>query len=488
MKNLLPFLLVGILQTAAAQTDTIQLTLPEVVRLAQDDAPDVLLAKTRLSNRNWFYQAFQSNYKPQIILDGTLPEFNRVVDRIALPEGLTFFNRTDLFTSADVRLSQNIAATGGQVYASTGLQRLDVFEGPSEGQQYVSTPVVVGFNQPLFAYNRLKWDRKIEPLRYEEATKQYVEEMEEVAFSTVDLFFRVFAEQLNVAAAQRNKANADSLFNISRGRFEVGRIAETELLQIELSAMNADADLAQAILNLQSSTERLRNFLGLTNPVRFSLLAPDQLPELTIDVDAALQYALEHRSEITGYRRRLLEAEAEVANAKADSGPNVNISGRLGLTKTSKQLGEVYGLPYDDYQQASVNFRVPIADWGAAKSQLKVAQSNMELEQMSVEQERVNFEQEVRLNVQQFDLIRNQVQLARRAYEVGIKREDITRKRYYIGKIGITDLNIAINEREAARRGYIGALRNFWLAYYDLRRLTLYDFERGAALGNAVTD
>ena len=49
------------------------------------------------------------------------------------------------------------------------------------------------------------------------------------------------------------------------------------------------------------------------------------------------------------------------------------------------------------------------------------------------------------------------------------KREQLTRNRYYIGKIDVTDLNIAINEKEGARRGYMNALREFWLAYYDLR-------------------
>jgi len=467
---------------ASAQPEKISLTLPEIVRLAQDEAPDALLAQTRLSNSNWFFQSFQSNYKPRILLDGRIGEFNRTVDRIAQPTGLTFFNRTDLFNSLDLSLSQNIAKTGGRVFASTGLQRLDVFAGPSEGTQYFSTPIAVGFEQPLFAHNQLKWDKKIEPLRYDEATKAYTEEMEDVAYRTVELFFNVFTEQLNLQAAEFNKANADTLFNISKGRFSVGRIAETELLQIELSTMNANANLAQAILNLQSSTERLRNYLGITNPVKFKLDAPTLLPEFDIDAEIALEQALKNRSQIIGYQRRLMEAESDVARAKAESNATINLSGQVGLTKTAKELSDSYATPLDDYQRASINLSIPIADWGAAKSRLKVAQSNQDLEKMSVEQERVNFEQEILLNVQQFDLVRNQVALAKRAYDVSIKRQDITRKRYYIGKIGITDLNIAIADQETARRSYVQALRNFWLAYYDIRRITLYDFEKGQPL------
>ncbi|MFT4761943.1 MAG: outer membrane protein [Paraglaciecola sp.] len=481
MKSLLKITLLTLLPFAVTSQETINLDLSEVVRLAQSDAPDALIAETRLSNRNWYFQAFLSGYKPQITFDATLPEFNRSVDRVALPTGVTFFNRTDLFSSAGIEMSQNITQTGGRVFASTELQRLDIFE-PTDGKQYFSTPIAVGFEQPLFGYNALKWNKKIEPLRYEEATKAFAEEMEGVAYRTVELFFNVFTEQLNVTAADFNKANADTLYNISTGRFSVGKIAETELLQIELSAMNANANLAQAVLNLQSSTERLRNFLGIKSPVQFALTAPDLLPEFEIDAENALKYALTNRSEVIGYQRRLLQAESEVAQAKAESGATVNLRGSIGLTKTSKELSDTYTTPYDDYQRASLRVSVPLADWGAGKAQLKVAQSNQDLEVMNVEQERVNFEQEILLNVQQFDLVRNQVALAKRAYDVSIKREDITRKRYYIGKIGITDLNIAISDMESARRNYIETLRVFWLAYYDIRRITLYDFEKGEAL------
>ena len=89
---------------------------------------------------------------------------------------------------------------------------------------------------------------------------------------------------------------------------------------------------------------------------------------------------------------------------------------------------------------------------------------------------------DILIKVQQFDLVRNQVKLAQRAYEASIKREDITRKRYLIAKIGITELNIAISEKEQARRNYVRALQNFWLAYYELRTLTLYDFAEDKSL------
>jgi predicted negative regulator of RcsB-dependent stress response len=45
-----------------------------------------------------------------------------------------------------------------------------------------------------------------------------------------------------------------------------------------------------------------------------------------------------------------------------------------------------------------------------------------------------------------------------------------------IGKIGVSDLYIAQNEKDQALESYVQALRSFWANYYRLRRVTLYDF------------
>ena len=192
----------------SAQTNTLRLSLPEVVALAQSDAPDVLIANTKLNNNYWRYQSFLADYKPQIDVQATVPNLNRSISSITLPDGTdAFINRALMSSSLDVRLSQQITATGGTVFASTGLERIDIFKtsSASASSSYLSAPISVGFIQPLFAYNRLKWNKKIEPLRYSERTKEYAEEMEGVAFEAANLFFDVLIAQLNLEAAIQDK-------------------------------------------------------------------------------------------------------------------------------------------------------------------------------------------------------------------------------------------------------------------------------------------
>lgn len=485
MKYYFQFILILVFSISAfAQPESIRMTLDETISRAKNEAPDVQISKTRLSNRYWFYQSYLSDYKPQINLESTLPNLNRSIQSIILPNGTqAFVPRSFMENSFGISLSQEVALTGGSIFAFTGLERLDIFKTDvtDKSLSYLSTPVVIGFSQPLFGFNRLKWNREIEPLKYEEANRVHVEELETVAFQSTNLFFDVLIAQLNVEALEKNKIDADSLFERSKGRFSVGKIAETELLQIELSAMNADADLAQARLSFQTNTERLRNFLGIEKEVLFDLVPPTEIPPVMIDETLALQYAKKYRSESIAFLRRLKEAEQEVSRAKADTGLQAELSGRFGLTQTANNLSDAYNDPIDQ-ERFSIQLTVPIADWGKSKARMEVAKSNQDLERMNVTQDRINFEREISIKVQQFDLLRNQVQLAKRAFDVSQKRLDITRKRYIIGKIGIVELNLALREQDAGRRSYYSALQAFWNAYYELRRLTLYDFEKNEPL------
>ncbi|MCX8209661.1 MAG: TolC family protein [Lewinella sp.] len=480
----LTLLLLSFFCTCVSAQEVYTLNLEEVVDIARSESPDMKLAETRLNNSLWRYRSFQADYKPQINLEATLPGLNRSIEPITLPDGSEdFVSRAFMRNSVNLFLSQPITATGGQVFLTTGLRRLDIFKTDinAGSLSYLSTPISIGFTQPLRTYNELKWRKKTEPLRYQENKREFNEAKEQAAATSSDLFFDLLIAQLTLEAATKNKVNADTLYQISQGRYSVGRIAETDLLQIELSVMNANAQLASADLNAQTANEQLRSFLGITTNAEFQLIPPDGIPTNNVDADQALQYALENRSLIIAFERRALEAEAEVDRAVKNNGFQVDINGQFGLSGTGNSFGNAYdGLI--DQEVVTLGIRVPIADFGKARSRIEVARSNQDLERLNITQEKISFERRIRLQVRQYDLLRNQVTLSDRAYEVSIRRQDITRKRYLIGKLSVTELNLAVKEQDAARGQYLSSLRNFWIGYYELRRLTLFDFITGDKL------
>lgn len=119
------------------------------------------------------------------------------------------------------------------------------------------------FSELKNLYNSYKWDQKIQPLLYQESQKQYVEALERVAVEASGYFFDALAAQQQEAVLLSNVANTDTLYQISKGRYELGKLAENELLQIELNLLNARNSLEQAGLTKGIAYRQLTQFLTL---------------------------------------------------------------------------------------------------------------------------------------------------------------------------------------------------------------------------------
>jgi outer membrane protein TolC len=347
--------------------------------------------------------------------------------------------------------------------------------------QYSGTPLEIGLIQPLFQFNDLRWDKKIEPLRYEESQREYFEDLEDVSVNTTRRFFSLMLAQINLEIAEKNVANNDTIFKIAQGRYNLGKIAENELLQLELQLMNSRQQAAQAKLDIETATLRLKTWVGLPEASELILALPEEIPEFAVDEEIALTYARANRSESIGFNRRKLEAQADVARAKGDTGPQADLFARFGLTNRSDQDGDwtdIYNDPRDQ-QVVQLGFQIPILDWGRRKSRVKTAEANQKMVQFTVDQEITTFDEEVMTQVRQFEMLKEQVKITRVADDIAQRRYNITKSRYSIGKISITDMNIALTEKDEAKARYIQSLEDYWNAYFNLRRLTLYDFERG---------
>ena len=462
--------------------EVISADINDIIQTAQSESPNFLLAKSFKNNAHWIYIASKSIFKPQLGFSATLPSINRSISPFTLPDGSrTFVTSSFITNQIGLNLRQVISATGGTVFVSTDLQRLDDLSSTFASTRYLSSPVSIGFDQPLFRLNPYKWDKREAEINYTASKKRYVEDRERIAFESVNNFFDLYISQLTLEEALRNSDYLDSLAVNAEGRFSVGRISETELLQIQLGAKNAKGNVAQLSLSVQNKIENLRDFLGIQKEVTFDLKTPSPITIYTIDKNKALEYALKNRSITEDFRLRLLNAERQMETAHKNNGPNLRLSGSFGLTQTAGSIDGAYQQLLDQ-EQVSLSIDIPIADFGRSKAQKEIAKSNLEVTQLQLKQDQVSFEREILVNVQQFELKRNQLKLAEEALEIAKKRVDIAKKRFVIGKIDVTNLNIAIQEELGAQQSYYSTLWDLWRAHYTIRNLTLYDFENDVPL------
>jgi outer membrane protein TolC len=458
-------------------------SLQEMVQRAKDNSPSSLRAKTIKENKYWQFRQFKADYNPQLRFNGTIPSYNQSYSSVTQPDGsIRYQEIKQNLVDLGIGLQQVIAPTGGIISVNTSTSRFDNFRSnPNEPKtQFLGTPVNVRLQQPIFAYNPYKWNKKIAPLIFEESKREYIQEMENVSMYVTELFFNFLIAQVNVEIATKNLKNSQDIYSIEKKRYEMGTTFEDDLLQIELQALQAKQDLAQARLSLESSSFAVNSYIGLNRSEEIFLQSPIEIPDFKVDVEQAIDLAFQNRAESLGFDRRKLEAESEVAYAKGQRF-DATFNASYGTNNTAYNWADVYGNPNT---QALVNLgiSVPILDWGRSKARMAQAMANQRLVAYTVQQDMVNFEQEIFTKVKNFLMIKERLNVTRVSDEVAQRRYDIAFKRYQTGNVTITNLNIAQNEKDSNKRAFFDSLKEYWMAYYELRALTLYDFEMNQLL------
>ncbi|MDR3351107.1 MAG: TolC family protein [Prevotellaceae bacterium] len=485
MKQLLFIILACIVSQAAAQTAqkyNYTYTLEEVLNLAQEQSPDALRTRNTYLASYWQYGSYRASQLPTLSFSASLPDFSHQYATLDLQDssGNQITRYVPSFISqinGTLSLSQNLP-TGGVVSISSSLDRQDRFLNSFNeyaGASYRTVPVSLNLRQSLFGVNEWKWDRKIEPLRYEEAKRNYLKQMETISLRAIQYFFDLAAAQQNLAIAEFNYANNDTLHKIAQGRYNIGTIGENDLLQSELNYLNAGSSLNQAQLDVDTYQNRLRSFLGFNELVTVAISLPTGVPNTILDLEEVMVWARKNNPDLLGYQRQLIEAEKQVAQEKANTGLQADINLSFGLNQQASDFLEAYQNPVD-METARISLQVPILDWGRGKGRVRMAKSNQQVVQTQIDQALADFEQDVVLKVRQFNMQEIQFNIAAKSDTVAQKRYEVSKARFLIDKITITDMNNAQLDRDRSQQNFVNALRNYWNYYYLLRQIALYDF------------
>jgi len=454
------------------------LTLDDVIRLSQENSLEALLAKHRFRSSYWQYRSYKASYLPSVAIDAELIDMQRAIVKNSVFEDGSWVEKFGesrrLNSSLNLLINQNIPFTGGRLLISSDLGRLDLLN--DDPATYRSTPISVGLIQPLFSFNEFKWEKKIEPMRYKQAEKEYLEKMEGVRIIAVQYFFDFALAIENLTVLEFNMVNNKSLQGISKERHQLGTVDMDEIMQLEIDGFKYENSYNKGLLDVEDKKARLRSFLGFNDKVDFELLTSTEIPSFKIDVNQAVALARENNPGILSMETQLMQAESNLAKAKADARFNADLVASYGLTQSSTEFIDSYKNP-QGYQQASVGVRIPILDWGMRKGKVKMAESYRDVAKLSVDKQSLDFDHQVFLEVMEFNMQEVQLDLAAKTDSLAKSRFEITQEKYLIGKANLLQLNDALRAKDDGVIDYLNALRTYWNYYYNIRRTTLYDFE-----------
>jgi outer membrane protein TolC len=312
------------------------------------------------------------------------------------------------------------------------------------------------------------------------ASRQQIENLEDLSINITQRYFDLYTAYLQLKNAEFNQAINDTIYKIAKGRFGVGKIAENELLQVELSYTNARNEVEQQKLRNVLTERQLQLLIG--KPIKSNeVLPPLLIPNVRPDPNLAVSEAKSNRSDLLIWQMNENQAKRNLKEAQLSRRFSADMNISYGLNQTGATFDAANQNPLES-QFAGINFSIPITSMGMNRAQQKSAQYNLEAQQEQNINNQNNLEQEVFAAALQFLQLRSSLEISAKADTIAQKRYEVARNRYRIGTVDITNLLIAQNEKDQALITYVNTLRDFWVAYYRLRRLTLYDFEKNEKL------
>ena len=460
-----------------AEVDTLRLTLEDCIVMARRQSVDAAVALGELKSAYWEWRSYKADLLPEVSLSANVPTYNKRYSTYQREDGTHSYVRNDFMeVDGSLYVSQKIWPTGGTLSVESSLDWLRQMSGETSGgkNQFMSMPIALTLSQPLFGVNSVKWNRRIEPLRYREAKASFLAETEQVAMRAISLFFNLLLANENVHIAEQNLQNAEKLYEVAKAKREMGTISQNDVLQMRLNMLNAQSSLTSTESSRKARMFELKAFLDVEEDIL--PIVPEEIPEVTLVYQDVLNHALENNAFATTMRRRQLEADYSVAYAKGNQ-RSVTLYAQVGYTGTASRMNEAYrDLLSKDVVQVGVS--LPLLDWGKRRGQVKVAESNREIVRNQVRQQSQEFNQNLFVLTEQFNHQRQQLRIAEEADTIAQRRYHTNVETFKIGSISTLELSDAQTAKDEARQNRLAQLFNYWYYYYQLRSITLWDFER----------
>jgi outer membrane protein TolC len=451
------------------------LTLREAIRLAQANGRDARAAGDAHQAARYRDQAFWRRLLPQLSLGGTVPQYNRSIIPVLQPDGTTLFRpQQQTSTTMSLSLSQKLPLTGGDLYVTSSLQRLDL-SGQQSSRTWSSAPFAIGLRQDILRPNATNWDRRVQNVQVESDERTYWAALEDVAAQATDRFFAAYAARAGLANAEANAAVNDTLYRINTGRLQVGRIGENDLLQSQLALLRAQAALQAARLEYERAMASLRLALGLPPDRPIEIAVTTEVPDIEPDTAVAVAQALRNSAAVSQAELQDVLASRRVTEAQLSQGIGATVQASYGFNATAPDVRTAYQNLLES-QTLQVSVQMPLWQWGAHGSSVRAAEADRD---RTTQQSQSTLEQlgmQAKFAALSLTQARRILAVQAVADSVAGKRFNVAYNRYVIGRITIDNLYIAQAEKDQALLQFVSALRGYWIAFYQLRGITLYDF------------
>ncbi len=349
----------------------------------------------------------------------------------------------------------------------------------------VTQPILRGFgkgvNTRLLVQNRLSRDA---------SAWDFVKSVQEVVQAVENAYWDLSYALGNLDSKKEALERAKDFNRITQIKIDVGALAPIEIVQTEVTIAQREQEIILAEGQIGAAQDQLKRLLNLTDMASWARpIAPVDPPteeQVTLDVEAGIQAALEQRPEVKQAQNSIESRKVSLAFNRDELRPRLDAKGTYGLSGVgfnqetvrpgSSYSDSIYQIRGGDFPNwtLGLNFSVPVFN-RTAKANAAIAATELELAKTNLALLRQNLALEVRAAARNVDTAVRSVAAARKARELAERNLDAERKKFDNGMTTSftvaqvqNDLTSARSNELLAVAGHLKALTAWHKAVGDL--------------------
>jgi outer membrane protein TolC len=472
MKKLFFLLLFIINNLLFSQTN---LDIQNAISMALENSELFKKANSELSYSKENNILFQKRFLPSIYTSTIIPSISKSVTRVTTPEGIdVFVNQNLAYYDLSLNIEQNEPFFGGQFTVSTFLNRIDLF-GDTNNKTYFSTPISLSYRNNDFSFNSYKYEKLINELKIKESNLKYSSQLEDIVFQTVEKYFDAYIINRNIEDKVKALNHLKEVYEIAKERFKIGSINKGDILSLELNILDIELSLDELNNDKKESQKGLLNFIkNKGNTVVF--IEPN---ESILNLDIPYEFAEDKMSENNVLKISLdrvkVEKELEIKKLKSENKLSIGLDASYGLSNTGSTFSQSTSNLLDQ-QSYTISLKYLLFDFGKNKQQIKLLKTEKEILVDDFRIEMENNKQELYSLVNKYKANQKRLLLIKEKSNISNEMFEFSRNRFSFGKVTINDLNRVQKESRQIDNDYLNTLKESWIIYYSIRKLTMYDF------------
>ncbi|MCB0632027.1 MAG: TolC family protein [Saprospiraceae bacterium] len=475
----LSLLLFGFFWLSIPASGQTLISLESAMEIAEKSSPSIQRSLYNIEQYQFSLKAERASLKSRFSL--TLNPFNFSNNRQFDNQFSQWFTNRSLYSSGTLRVEQPILKTDGTIALINALSwrsnRTDIAGFGENSNKAFYNNLYLILNQPIFTFNRRKMQLEELELNYENANLQYAIQRLSLEKTITTQFFDVYLSQLNLDIAREELNNTTNNFEIIKNKVEAGLLAEEELFQAELNLASAQLRLQDSELSLANAEETFKREIGMSLDENIRLSTDLDVKEVVVDLDKAINYALDSRMELRQRQISIEQSEFDLIRTRSQNEFRADLELSLGIFGDNERFGDIYNTPTNN-PSVGLSLNIPIFDWGERAARVQAQEVAIRSQQLDLQEDQKQIRMEIRQAYRSIQTQMPRIEIARKSVENAERTYDINLERYINGDLSGIDLQQFQNQLSTQKIEYARALINYKTQLLDLKILTLFDWEK----------